>query len=121
MKTTSFVFGFLAALMAITAQAGIGTQDSAPQSREPLSEPVVGKQPQVRKSRLATPEEDREANMLKRQSRRYAKAKVTPVSAIDRDAHRDNCLRFTGSRLLRDDRTNQRCAIGSGRVYVREQ
>ena len=37
--------------------------------------------------------------------------------APDQSIRKDNCLRFTGSRLLRDDRDNQRCAIASGRVY----
>jgi hypothetical protein len=39
--------------------------------------------------------------------------------APDQDIKKDNCLRFTGSRLMRDDRPNQRCAHAAGYVLMR--
>lgn len=124
MKRASFVIALLAASVAITAQAGIGMQDPVSQAHEPLSKPVVAKQPVVHKSRFATPEESGEPTAVKRppvlRKLRYARAEEMPVTAPDQDVRRDNCLRFTGSRLLRDDRASQRCAIGGGRAYMRD-
>ena len=78
----------------------------------------------VRKSRFATPEESGQPAVVKRapilRSVRYATAEEMPVTAPDQDVRRDNCLRFTGSCLLRDDRASQRCAITGGRVYMRD-
>ncbi|RZA37262.1 MAG: hypothetical protein EOP92_01300 [Lysobacteraceae bacterium] len=53
------------------------------------------------------------------------KTRLSELSKADRTTgtfvFKDNCLRFTGSRLLRDDRgDNQRCAPANGRVYLRE-
>lgn len=125
MKRASFVVALLAASVTITAQAGIGMQDPVSQARELLSRHVVATQPVVRKSRFATPEESGEPAAVKRspglRKLSYAKAEEMPVIAPDQDLRRDNCIRFTGSRLLRDDRTNQRCAIGSGRVYMGDE
>lgn len=122
MNKASFVIALLAASMAISAHAGIGMQDSSRRVGEPVLEPAVAKQPVVRKSRYATPEESGEPVAVKRtpvlQSRRYARAEEMPVTAPDQNVRRDSCLRFTGSRLLRDDRSSQRCAIGGGRVYM---
>ncbi|MGH8061645.1 MAG: hypothetical protein ACREO7_06485 [Pseudoxanthomonas sp.] len=124
MNRASFVIALLAASMTFGAHAGIGMQDSSRQVGEPVLEPAVVKQPVVRKSRFATPEESGQANAVKRspmlRSLRYASAEEMPVTAPDQDVHRDNCLRFTGSRLLRDDRSSQRCAIGGGQVYMRD-
>jgi len=122
MNKASFVIALLAASMAISAHAGIGMQDSSRQVGEPVLGPAVVKQPVVRKSRYATPEESGEPVTVKRtpvlRSLRYAKAEEMPVTAPDQNVRRDSCLRFTGSRLLRDDRSSQRCTIGSGRVYM---
>lgn len=124
MNKASFVIALLAASMAINAHAGIGMQDSSRQAGEPMLGPAVVKQPVVRKSRYATPEESGEPTAVKRtpvlRNLRYAKAEEMPVTAPDQDVRRDNCLRFTGSRLLRDDRPGQRCAIAGGRVFMRE-
>ena len=122
MNRVSFVIALLAASMAISAHASIGMQDSSRQAGEPVLEPAAVKQPVVRKSRYATPEENGESVPVKRtpvlRSLRYAKAEEMPVTAPDQNVRRDSCLRFTGSRLLRDDRSSQRCAIGGGRVYM---
>lgn len=124
MCKASFVIALLAASMAFTAQAGIDMQDSQAQASDPLSEPLVMKQPVVRKSRFATPEESGEPTAVKRPpvllKLRYARAEEMPVTAPDQNVRSDSCLRFTGSRLLRDDRASQRCAIGGGRVYLRD-
>jgi len=124
MNKASLGIALLAASMAVTAQAGISMQATDPQAREPAFEPVVVKQPVVRKSRFATPEESGQPAVVKRtpilRSVRYATAEEMPATAPDQDVRRDNCLRFTGSRLLRDDRASQRCAIAGGRVYMRD-
>lgn len=80
--------------------AASATMDQSPSTRpaEAVPPQQAGKSPVLRKSRFATAEE-------------------MPVTAPDQDVGRDTCLRFTGSRLLRDDRASQRCAIASGRVY----
>lgn len=124
MNKASWVIALLAASMATGAHAGIGMQDSSRQVGEPLVEPAPAKKPVVRKSRFATPEESGEPGVVKKtpvlRGLRYAKAEELPVTAPDQNVRRDNCLRFTGSRLLRDDRPSQRCAIASGRVFMRE-
>lgn len=123
MNRTSLVVALLTASFAMTAHAGIGAQNSSRQIGEPALEPAVAKQPLVRKSRYATPEEgavptttEKRPPVLHRL--RYATAEEMPVTAPDQNVRRDSCLRFTGSRLLRDDRSSQRCAIGSGKVYM---
>jgi hypothetical protein len=103
--------------IAATAHAGMGMQGSGPHTAEPLAAPVpdpatepapAGKP--VRKSRF----DDAPAPKLKSRKR------VVSESSGD-FVYRDNCLRFTGSRLLRDDRSDsQRCASANGRVYLRE-
>ncbi len=120
---TSFVVALLTASLAVSAHAGIGAQDSSRQIGEPVLEPAVAEKPIVRKSRYATPEEGavpistaKRPPMLLRL--RYATAEEMPVTAPDQNVRRDSCLRFTGSRLLRDDRPSQRCTIGSGKVYM---
>lgn len=124
MNKASFVTALLATSMAVTAHAGIGAQDASRPISEPVHEPAAVKQPVVRKSRFATPEESGQPAVVKRtpilRSVRYATAEEMPVTAPDQDVRRDNCLRFTGSRLLRDDRASQRCAIAGGRVYMRD-
>lgn len=124
MNKVSFVIALLAASMAVSAHAGIGAEDASRHISEPVLEPAVVKQPVVRKSRFATPEESGEPRVAKRtpvlRGLRYAKAEEMPVTAPDQNVRRDNCLRFTGSRLLRDDRPSQRCAIAGGRVFMRE-
>lgn len=97
MNRILLVAPLLVAGMALDAHASLGLQQGPPQASEPAAEPVPANKP-VRKSRYATAEE-------------------MPVTAPDQDVRRDTCLRFTGSRLLRDDRASQRCAIASGRVY----
>ena len=123
MNRASFAIALLAASMTFGAHAGIGMQDSSLRVGEPVSEPAVVKQPVLRKSRFATPEESGEPVAVKKpvlRQPRYATAEEMPVTAPDQDVRRDNCLRFTGSRLLRDDRPSQRCAIAGGRVYMRD-
>ena len=124
MNKASFVIALLATSMAVTAHAGIGAQNVSRPSSEPVQVPAVVKQPVVRKSRFATPEESGEPRVVKKppvlRGLKYAKAEEMPVTAPDQDVRRDNCLRFTGSRLLRDDRSSQRCAIAGGRVFMRE-
>lgn len=122
MNRTSFAVALLIGSCAVTAHAGIGAQDSNRQIGEPVLEPAAVKPPVVRKSRFATPEESGDSTAVKRLPQlfrlRYARAEEMPVTAPDQNVGRDNCLRFTGSRLLRDDRSSQRCAIGSGKVYM---
>lgn len=124
MNKASFVTALLATSIAVTAHAGIGAQDASLPISEPVHEPAVVEQPVVRKSRFATPEESGQTRVVKKtpvlRGLRYAKAEEMPVTAPDQDVRRDNCLRFTGSRLLRDDRPSQRCAIAGGRVLMRE-
>jgi len=124
MIKASLVIALLATSIGVTAHAGIGAQDVGRSTSEPVLEPAVVKQPVARKSRFATPEESGEPTAVKKPpvlpSRRYATAEEMPVTAPDQNVRRDNCLRFTGSRLLRDDRPSQRCAIGGGRVYLRD-
>lgn len=123
MNRPSFVVALLTASFAVTAHAGIGAQDSNRQVSEPVLESAAIKQPVVRKSRYATPEEDAVPTTKAKRSPvllrlRYASAEEMPVTGPDQNVRRDSCLRFTGSRLLRDDRSSQRCAIGGGRVYM---
>lgn len=44
-----------------------------------------------------------------------AKAQATKDELADR-----NCLRETGSRVIRADRTGRKCAMAAGRAYTRE-
>ncbi|RZA30949.1 MAG: hypothetical protein EOP92_33715 [Lysobacteraceae bacterium] len=97
MNRILLVAPLFAASLALDAHASLGLQQGHSQAAEPVTEPAPSDKP-VRKSRYATAEE-------------------MPVTAPDQDVGRDTCLRFTGSRLLRDDRASQRCAIASGRVY----
>lgn len=39
----------------------------------------------------------------------------------DPQVRRSDCLRYTGTRLIRDDRVNQRCAPAPGVVYTRDR
>ena len=87
----------VSASLAFSANAGLLVQGTVGSPEKPASVDEPDQKP-VRKSRFATREE---------------MANVAP----DQSIRKDNCLRFTGSRLLRDDRDNQRCAIASGRVY----
>ena len=87
----------VSASLAFSANTGLLVQGTVGSPEKPASVDEPDQKP-VRKSRFATREE---------------MANVAP----DQSIRKDNCLRFTGSRLLRDDRDNQRCAIASGRVY----
>ena len=97
MKSLLIATLVVSASLTFSANAGLLVQEAmgSPEKTTSLDEP---EQKPVRKSRMATREE---------------MASVAP----DQSIRKDNCLRFTGSRLLRDDRDNQRCAIASGRVY----
>lgn len=67
--------------------------------------------------RDATPQDKIEKPSRKTRLSELSEANRTRVTFV----YKDNCLRFTGSRLLRDDRgDNQRCAPSNGRVYIRE-
>ena len=97
MKSLLIATLVVSASLAFSANAGMLLQESAGSPEKSTSADQPDQKP-VRKSRFATREE---------------MASVAP----DQSIRKDNCLRFTGSRLLRDDRDNQRCAIASGRVY----
>ena len=90
----------LSLLPGLGSAAASAVMDQSPSTRPAGTVPPqqAGKSPALRKSRFATAEE-------------------MAVTAPDQDVGRDTCLRFTGSRLLRDDRASQRCAIANGRVY----
>lgn len=63
---------------------------------------------------------DPEARRPVRKSR-LAERKNDELPVDYQFVYKDNCLRYTGSRLLRTDRAdNQRCATAPGRVYLRE-
>lgn len=100
--------------LAATAHAAMSMQSSGEPLATPLVDPVAEPAPAdkpVRKSRF---------NDAPLPARETPKAVMTS-EAPTRFVYRDNCLRFTGSRLLRDDRTDrQRCASANGRVYLRE-
>jgi hypothetical protein len=74
----------------------------------------------VPQSAAATLEMDAPAAEADEAPRKRSILVLRDVPAPDQDISKDSCLRFTGSRLMRDDRPNQRCAHAAGYVLMRE-
>lgn len=96
---------------ALMASVSLDASASARQAEEPKTQPWI---------EVINLPADPEADKPVRKSR-LAEKKNNELPVDYQFVYRDNCLRYTGSRLLRTDRAdNQRCANAAGRVYLRE-
>lgn len=96
---------------AVTAAVVFDAQARIQQAGKPTTQPRI---------EVINLPADTEASKPVRKSR-LAEKKNHELSVDYQCVYKDNCLRYTGSRLLRTDRAdNQRCANAAGRVYLRE-